>query len=179
MALIPCPDCGGKVSSAAPSCIHCGRPMQPASSPLNAPAKEPSDSDSAPQRDSAKRITAGVIGASIALLTLATSTAAGEDGPAIILVSTVGVLLGLAGLWFARRRRTRPWRWFHVVLAGTSGSLVAMILTVAMFNPGDPEVVGFAFGAGLSYGLILSASAALILYALTASGVRSAKPSHR
>lgn len=31
MALITCPDCGGAVSDAAPACIHCGRPMAPAS----------------------------------------------------------------------------------------------------------------------------------------------------
>lgn len=28
MALMTCPDCGGSVSDAAPSCIHCGRPME-------------------------------------------------------------------------------------------------------------------------------------------------------
>ena len=28
MALIECPECGGKVSDKAPSCIHCGYPLQ-------------------------------------------------------------------------------------------------------------------------------------------------------
>ncbi len=27
MSLLPCPDCGHDVSDAAPSCIHCGRPL--------------------------------------------------------------------------------------------------------------------------------------------------------
>ena len=27
MALIKCPDCGGDVSDAAATCIHCGRPI--------------------------------------------------------------------------------------------------------------------------------------------------------
>lgn len=142
--------------------------MGPAAPPPNAPAEEPSHASSAAPRDSVKRITAGVIGAGTALVILATSTATREEGPAIVLVSTLGVLLGLAVLWFLRSRHSRPWRWFHVVLVGTSGSLVAWILTVAMFNPGDAEAVGFAFGAGLSYGIILSSCAALVLYALAA-----------
>jgi len=28
MALIECPECGGKVSDKAPACIHCGYPLQ-------------------------------------------------------------------------------------------------------------------------------------------------------
>jgi DNA-directed RNA polymerase subunit RPC12/RpoP len=28
MPLIDCPDCAKKISDAAPSCIHCGRPMK-------------------------------------------------------------------------------------------------------------------------------------------------------
>lgn len=28
MALLNCPDCGGAVSDAAPTCIHCGRPLK-------------------------------------------------------------------------------------------------------------------------------------------------------
>ncbi len=28
MALVKCPDCGGKVSDQAPACPHCGRPMK-------------------------------------------------------------------------------------------------------------------------------------------------------
>lgn len=28
MAIIQCPECGGKVSSEAPACIHCGYPLQ-------------------------------------------------------------------------------------------------------------------------------------------------------
>ena len=28
MALMSCPDCGGKLSDAAPTCVHCGRPNQ-------------------------------------------------------------------------------------------------------------------------------------------------------
>lgn len=28
MALITCPDCGGKVSDKANACIHCGRPFK-------------------------------------------------------------------------------------------------------------------------------------------------------
>jgi len=32
MALVECPDCGGKVSTAAPACPHCGRPMGAAKS---------------------------------------------------------------------------------------------------------------------------------------------------
>ena len=31
MALLTCPDCGGKVSDAAPACPHCGRPTQQSS----------------------------------------------------------------------------------------------------------------------------------------------------
>ena len=31
MSLVPCPDCGHDVSDAAPACIHCGRPLRPAS----------------------------------------------------------------------------------------------------------------------------------------------------
>lgn len=31
MPLAPCPDCGRDVSTAAPSCIHCGRPLAEAS----------------------------------------------------------------------------------------------------------------------------------------------------
>jgi hypothetical protein len=27
MALVECPDCNGKISSSAPNCLHCGRPM--------------------------------------------------------------------------------------------------------------------------------------------------------
>lgn len=33
MALIKCPDCNKEVSDAAPSCIHCGRPLK--ASPAN------------------------------------------------------------------------------------------------------------------------------------------------
>lgn len=29
--LVSCPECGGKVSDRAPSCIHCGLPMGPRS----------------------------------------------------------------------------------------------------------------------------------------------------
>ncbi|HEX7122385.1 MAG TPA: zinc-ribbon domain-containing protein [Gemmatimonadaceae bacterium] len=28
MPLIQCPDCGKQISDAAPTCIHCGRPIQ-------------------------------------------------------------------------------------------------------------------------------------------------------
>ena len=38
MALIECPDCGKKVSDAAPACIHCGRPMAAVSKPSQAQA---------------------------------------------------------------------------------------------------------------------------------------------
>lgn len=41
MPLTPCPDCGRDVSTAAPACIHCGRPlMDPAASPVP-PADRP------------------------------------------------------------------------------------------------------------------------------------------
>ena len=32
MALIECPDCGARISDAAPACPHCGRPNQPVES---------------------------------------------------------------------------------------------------------------------------------------------------
>lgn len=39
MALISCPDCEGKVSDAAPACIHCGAPLAArSSSPPAVPA---------------------------------------------------------------------------------------------------------------------------------------------
>lgn len=37
MSLIPCPDCAREVSSTAPDCVHCGRPMN-APSPVQRPA---------------------------------------------------------------------------------------------------------------------------------------------
>jgi FtsH-binding integral membrane protein len=33
MPLAPCPDCGHEVSTAAPACIHCGRPLAAAAAP--------------------------------------------------------------------------------------------------------------------------------------------------
>jgi hypothetical protein len=38
MPLTPCPDCGREVSTAAPGCIHCGRPMAAPAAPLARPA---------------------------------------------------------------------------------------------------------------------------------------------
>lgn len=40
MSLVSCPDCGQVVSDAAPACVHCGRPLLPASIP--APAESAS-----------------------------------------------------------------------------------------------------------------------------------------
>jgi DNA-directed RNA polymerase subunit RPC12/RpoP len=40
MALIACPDCGNKISDAAPACIHCGRPVGQGGSTIpSSPAK--------------------------------------------------------------------------------------------------------------------------------------------
>ena len=36
MALIMCPDCGQSVSSEAPACPHCGRPIRPTVAPAPA-----------------------------------------------------------------------------------------------------------------------------------------------
>lgn len=44
MPLIACPDCGRDVSTAAPSCPHCGRPSPGASAPLSPPAAVPAAS---------------------------------------------------------------------------------------------------------------------------------------
>ena len=38
MVLVTCPDCNGKVSDAAPACIHCGRPMAAAVQGTDVPA---------------------------------------------------------------------------------------------------------------------------------------------
>ena len=35
MALMVCPDCGERVSSRAPACIHCGAPISPAKQRFN------------------------------------------------------------------------------------------------------------------------------------------------
>src|SRR5688572_26533758 len=37
MALIKCPDCGGQVSTAAPACPHCGRPVTESAAPSASP----------------------------------------------------------------------------------------------------------------------------------------------
>jgi hypothetical protein len=41
MPLVTCPDCGHDISDLAPTCIHCGRPMQTAVHPAAAPASPP------------------------------------------------------------------------------------------------------------------------------------------
>lgn len=44
MALVKCPECGKKVSDQAPTCIHCGYPIQ-ASSPYKSSAAYPAEHD--------------------------------------------------------------------------------------------------------------------------------------
>lgn len=39
--VVACPDCGGVVSLAAPSCVHCGRPSDPTPAPASVPAPPP------------------------------------------------------------------------------------------------------------------------------------------
>lgn len=56
MPLAPCPDCGRDVSTAAPACIHCGRPLAAPSAPAPAAAAP------GPEKPMAGIVTALVLG---------------------------------------------------------------------------------------------------------------------
>jgi len=107
MPLIPCPDCGREVSTSAPACIHCGRPLaEPASAAV--PRAAVPSAASATQKPMPGIVTALVLGVlSIVWLMQRNEPATPEAQDVATIVNTVhmlgtivliiGALLALAG----------------------------------------------------------------------------------
>jgi hypothetical protein len=102
MPLIPCPDCGREVSSAAPACIHCGRPLAAPAAPDAAPAVP------APHKPMAGVVTALVLGVLMIVWVLGREPARSDEmrdvNSVVNAVHTlgntvliIGALLSLAG----------------------------------------------------------------------------------
>jgi len=170
MVLITCPECEATVSSESASCVHCGYPL--ASRAVRA-ASGPSKAGGTQQGHiSSARVLSGV-GAGILFLGIfVTSSAVDPDGPTIVITCSVGIAIALALYWLVRARHGHPFRWYHTLGLAVAGSLTALVFLFATWFPGDPEAMGFAVGAGFSYGLLLGSVASLLLYALRgATGV--------
>ena len=118
------------------------------------------------------RVFTGVVGGVLALVTFMLSAAADPDGATIVLVSATGIVIALALYWFGRGRRGYPLRWYVTVPLSVAGSVTAFVAFMAMENPGDPEAMGIAVGAGFSYGLLLGTAASFLLYGLRGSTPR-------
>ena len=177
MALITCPECQAQVSSSATVCVRCGYPLLPsgARTPGAAPATAPAASDAS----IAPRIASGVIGGGMALATFVVTSASDPDGAGIVIASCLGIMAALGVYWLTRGRFGHPLRWYVVLPLAVAGSLIGLVVLAVMWAAGDPEAMGFAVDAGLSYGLLLGAAAALLLYAFrgplpSAGGPKSA-----
>jgi hypothetical protein len=166
MALVKCPECGANVSSAALTCIHCGYPLQgiAAQPPPHQPISSPPISQES--QSSVGRSIAGVSGVLIVLVVLAASAAVDPEGSFIFAISAGGVAASMLVLAFIGHGGSRSWRWYHRLPAAMVGAVAALLLVVAVNNPGDSQAVGFALGAGASYGLILGVAASLLVYAV-------------
>ena len=115
---------------------------------------------------------AGVVGGVLALGTLMVSSAADRDGATIMLTSAAGIAVALALYWFGRGRRGYPLRWYLTVALSVAGSITGLVILMVMWEPGSPEAMGFAVGAGVSYGLLLGTAASFLLYGLRGSRTR-------
>lgn len=123
-----------------------------------------------------KRLAAGMTGGVLALATLIGASSTSEEGALVYFLSGGGVLGGLFLYWLVRGRHGHPWRWYHSVSVGIAGSVVLLVVFVALYNPGDAAAMGFAVGSGLGYGLILGASAALLVFAFDLPAPEGAAP---
>lgn len=93
MPLTTCPDCGREVSTAAPACIHCGRPLAEPASPA---------AYAAPDRPMAGIVTALVLGTLLIIWVLRREKASTEEMQSVnTLINTVHTLGNAALLIFA------------------------------------------------------------------------------
>ena len=91
--LVECPDCGGQVSDAAPSCPSCGQPVR------RAPQPEPLQTI----EQTAKRWKAiQAVGVAAVLVSTVSCAATMSKGGASLTVSILGMLGGLGLLLFGR-----------------------------------------------------------------------------
>lgn len=111
MPLTTCPDCGREVSTAAPVCIHCGRPfMDPAASP--APAAPPVAQADKPMPGIVTALVLGVLTIVWMLLRDEPATPQAEEvGSLVTAVHMLGnvVLVIAALLALAGRRAAHGW----------------------------------------------------------------------
>lgn len=139
MPLTPCPDCGREVSTAAPACIHCGRPLAAAAPAASAAPPGPAVPDA--DKPMAGIVTALVLGVLMIiwfLLRDEPSTPEGEEVATLInavhmLGNTVLIIAALLAL--AGRQAAHGWiRSLSVVmlLAIPGSMLVAWNIAVAM-----------------------------------------------
>jgi ABC-type Fe3+-siderophore transport system permease subunit len=115
---------------------------------------------------------AGVGGGVLALATVMLSSAADPDGVSIVLASATGIAVALVLYWFGRGRRGYPLRWYLTVALSVAGSITGLVVLMVGWEPGSPEAMGFALGAGISYGLLLGTAASFLLYGLRGSTTR-------
>ena len=169
MALVTCPDCRRQISDVAPACIHCGRPMRIAQAPATGPGLPDADpgtgSVPAAPRPLGARILLGTTGGIIGLLS-AVSAGSSQEGPIVLGLVAVGTVAGCAPSWFLTRGQGRRLRWYHVVPGSVVGSVAALVIAALVLGSGDAEALGFAVGAGLSYGILFGSALSLLMYAL-------------
>lgn len=123
-----------------------------------------------------KRLAGGIVGGSLALATLVGASSLSEDHAVAFLLSAGGVACGLFVFWLAHGRHGNPWHWYHSVGVAIAGSLIVLVVAVALLNPGDSGAMGFAVGSGISYGLILGVCAALLVYSFDLSASEKFTP---
>lgn len=166
MALIPCPECGAEISSAAAACVHCGRPRSP--------------SRGRRIEGLALRALALVLGGGLAWAVFLGAARANPENPLFVNASAVGACGALAAYWFLGARYGRPLRWPHVLGLAVVGSVLALLLVGVTWRAGDVGVVVFALrfatGTGVPYGLVFGTAAALILYGIRGSAARAGDP---
>jgi hypothetical protein len=124
MPLIACPDCARAVSSEAPACIHCGRPMGTSSSPANLAGR--------PTAGIATALVLGVLTILWVLLRDPASSREMQDANALFNALTVAgnavlLILALLSLWGQR--------WAPARIRGLSA---AMIIGLCGISRGAP-----------------------------------------
>jgi hypothetical protein len=183
MPLIPCPDCGKEISDLAPACIHCGRPMD---EPPTPPAAEvvpdpypPPGFEEPPQPVSKKtdgnRFLAGFLGGVLGLVLFALART-GDEGFMMVLIAGLATMIGTTFAWVVSRSLGSRLRWFHVMII--SIGLTIAILTAFMLGGlgPSPDLLGYVFGLGLSYGSLCGGCASLFLFAFSGDSQSGSTP---
>jgi hypothetical protein len=160
MPLTTCPDCAREVSTEAPACIHCGRPLGTSSSPANVAG-----------RPSAGIATALVLGVLTILWVMRRDPARSremQDANALfnaLIVSGNAVLLILAllSLWGRRRAHARIRGLSAAMIVALCGAtLLLWPMAVSLTEP--RSAAEYAIVAGLVLGGTAMQAAPWILY---------------